>query len=42
VSEEFAGETTLIVCGSSGIGKAVGRILLERGAEIHTDGRDRR
>lgn len=31
--EEFAGKTGLIVGGSSGIGKGVGRILLERGAE---------
>ena len=31
--EEFAGKTGLIVGGSSGIGKTVGRILLERGAE---------
>jgi NAD(P)-dependent dehydrogenase (short-subunit alcohol dehydrogenase family) len=33
VREEFAGKTGLIVGGSSGIGKTVGRILLERGAE---------
>ena len=31
--EEFAGKTGLIVGGSSGIGKTVGRLLLERGAE---------
>ena len=31
--EEFSGKTGLIVGGSSGIGKTVGRILLERGAE---------
>ncbi len=30
---EFAGKTGLIVGGSSGIGKTVGRLLLERGAE---------
>jgi NAD(P)-dependent dehydrogenase (short-subunit alcohol dehydrogenase family) len=33
VRKEFAGKTGLIVGGSSGIGKTVGRILLERGAE---------
>lgn len=31
--EEFSGKTGLIVGGSSSIGKTVGRILLERGAE---------
>ena len=31
--EEFTGKTGLIVGGSSGIGKTVGRLLLERGAE---------
>ena len=31
--EEFAEKTGLIVGGSSGIGKTVSRILLERGAE---------
>jgi NAD(P)-dependent dehydrogenase (short-subunit alcohol dehydrogenase family) len=33
VREEFTGKTGLIVGGSSGIGKTVGRLLLERGAE---------
>jgi NAD(P)-dependent dehydrogenase (short-subunit alcohol dehydrogenase family) len=33
VREEFAEKTGLIVGGSSGIGKTVSRILLERGAE---------
>jgi len=33
VRQEFAGKTGLILGGSSGIGKTVGRILLERGAE---------
>jgi hypothetical protein len=42
VREEFAGETTLIVDGFVAIGKTVGGILLERGAEVHADGRDRR
>ncbi len=32
MSEEFSGKTGLIVGGSSGIGKTVGRLLLERGA----------
>ena len=31
--EEFAEKTGLIVGGSSGIGKTVSRILLERGTE---------
>src|SRR5260370_21218876 len=31
--EEFAGNTGLIIGGSSGIGKTVSRLLLERGAE---------
>ncbi len=31
--EEFAGKTGLIIGGSSGIGKTVSRLLIERGAE---------
>jgi len=33
VRPEFVGKTGLIIGGSSGIGKAVGRLLLERRAE---------
>ena len=33
MGKEFAAKTGLIVGGSSGIGKTVGRILLERGAD---------
>ena len=44
--EEFSGKTGLIVGGSSGIGKTVGRILLERGAEaviiVGRNGKQRR
>src|SRR5271154_5529322 len=35
---DFAGRTVLVVGGSSGIGNAIARAFLDRGAEVHVIG----